>query len=96
MTLTRMVLAGLLSLIPIAVFAQSCDEETLAADISARYLPQLEAADGICATTRIYIEMLEDSKSAFSQCLHGKTLQDTIDSLDAAIAQSMQTISDAC
>lgn len=95
MKLTKIVLAALaMTSVATTALAQSCDEAALGADIAARFEPMIASADGICQISRAQIQMLEYSKNAFKECLHGKTLEETIAEIDRAISVTKTTLSD--
>jgi hypothetical protein len=73
-----------------------CNDQALAAQIASRWQSKITGAKGICQTATVTMAMLEDSKSAFRACLHGKALEDVIAALDRNIAQWRQTKADAC
>lgn len=96
MKLTKIVFAALvMTSVATTALAQSCDEAALGADIAARFQPVFASADGNCEISRANIQMLEYSKNAFKECLHGKTLEETIAEIDRAISVTEMTLSDS-
>ncbi|MCD2176104.1 hypothetical protein [Rhizobium sp. C4] len=82
-------------LVPAAGFAQSCDPQRIQSELQSRYAGRIANANGgVCETARIQIDMLEDAKRAYHQCLRGKALQDTVSELDRLIRRAKQAKAD--
>lgn len=73
-----------------AANAQECDPAAAEREIATRFAARIAAAEGVCQTANVQIEMLEFAKKSYSACLRGQSLAEVIAELDRVIDQARQ------
>lgn len=90
----RLSLAVVLFFAAGAAEAVACDPADAERQVTERFGPRIAAAEGVCQTADVQIEMLEFAKGAYSACLRGQSLADVLAELDRVIAQARQAKQD--